>query len=45
MFLLNPKHLTLRSPDRRSRDLIEATVAFFEAKGKANLRRDDLART
>jgi acyl-CoA dehydrogenase len=45
MFLLNPRHLSFQYPDTRSRDLIERTIAFFEAKGKANLRRDDLART
>ena len=45
MFLLNPKQHTRRYPDARSRELIEKTIAFFEAKGKARLRRDDLDRT
>lgn len=45
MFLLNPKQHDRRYPDARSRELIEKTIAFFEAKGKARLRRDDLDRT
>jgi len=44
MFLLNPKQPSLHCPDARSRELVEKTVAFFEAKGKARLREDDLAR-
>jgi acyl-CoA dehydrogenase len=44
MFLFNPSTIAFRS-DTRSRELVERTVAFFEAKGKAQLRRDDLART
>ena len=45
MFLLNPKQPSLHCPDARSRELIEKTIAFFEAKGKARLRKDDLDRT
>jgi len=45
MILLNPKQHTRRYPDARSRDVVAKTIAFFEAKGKANLRKDDLART
>jgi acyl-CoA dehydrogenase len=45
MFLFNPSRLAFRSADAPSRDLLQRTIAFFEAKGKANLRRDDLART
>lgn len=43
--LLDPKNLTRPYPDARSRDIMRSTVAFFEAKGKARLREDDLART
>ena len=43
--LLDPKHLTRPYPDERSADIMRRTVAFFEAKGKARLREDDLART
>ncbi|HQY61577.1 MAG: acyl-CoA dehydrogenase [Myxococcales bacterium] len=43
--LLDPKHLTRPYPDERSRDIMRRTVEFFEAKGKARLRKDDLART
>ena len=42
-FLLDPKNHTRHYPDERSRDLMRATIAFFEAKGKAKLREDDLA--
>ena len=45
MILLNPKHHTRHYADARSREIITKTIAFFESKGKANLRRDDLART
>jgi acyl-CoA dehydrogenase len=45
MILLNPRRHDRAYPDERSRQLIRRTIAFFEAKGKANLRRDDLART
>jgi acyl-CoA dehydrogenase len=45
MILLNPKNHLRRYPDQRSREIILATIGFFEAKGKANLRKDDLART
>jgi acyl-CoA dehydrogenase len=44
MILLNPKqpvHLTL---DARSRDIVLATIDFFERKGKSRLREDDLNR-
>jgi acyl-CoA dehydrogenase len=45
MFLLNPRHPTRHCADARSRELIEKTIGFFEAKGKARLRKDDLDRT
>jgi len=45
MILLNPHRLTRPYPDERSRDIMRATVEFFEQKGKARLKEDDLART
>jgi acyl-CoA dehydrogenase len=45
MILLNPKQHTRHYPDALSRELIEKTIGFFEAKGKAQLRKDDLDRT
>ena len=44
-FLLDPKNHTRPYPDERSREVMRATIAFFEAKGKVRLRADDLART
>ncbi len=45
MILLNPKHHDRRYPDERSREIIQKTIAFFEAKGKAAIKRDYHART
>jgi len=45
MILLNPRKHVRRYPDERSREIIRKTIGFFEAKGKARLREDDLART
>ena len=45
MFLLNPKVPSRHCRDAASRELIEKTIGFFEAKGKARLRKDDLDRT
>jgi acyl-CoA dehydrogenase len=45
MFLLNPKQHDRRYPDARTAELVEKTIGFFEAKGKAGLRKDDLDRT
>jgi len=45
MILLNPKRHDRHYPDERSCDVIRKTIGFFEAKGKARLRADDLART
>jgi len=45
MILLNPKRHARHYPDARSRELIEKTIGFFEAKGKTRLRKDDLERT
>src|SRR5574340_398481 len=44
MLLLNPKRLGELPLDARSREIVTKTVAFFEAKGKAKLRQDDLDR-
>ena len=42
--LLNPKKLGRKYPDQRSREIMERTVAFFEAKGLRNIKEDDHAR-
>ena len=39
--LLNPNHLQRRYPDRRSSEIMAATVDFFESRGKARLKADD----
>jgi acyl-CoA dehydrogenase len=39
--LLNPNHLQRRYPDRRSGEIMAATVDFFESRGKARLKHDD----
>ncbi len=39
--LLNPNHLQRRYPDRRSGEMMAATVDFFESRGKARLKSDD----
>lgn len=39
--LLNPNHLQRRYPDRRSGEIMAATVDFFESRGKARLKSDD----
>ena len=44
MLLLNPKRPLPLLLDPKSRELVEKMIAFFEAKGKAALRRDDLER-
>ncbi len=44
MLLLNPKRLAYLPLDVRSREILEKTIAFFEAKGKRKLRQDDLDR-
>jgi acyl-CoA dehydrogenase len=43
--LLNPNRLQRRYPDRRSAEIMAATVDFFESRGKARLKRDDHERT
>ncbi|BBZ46278.1 acyl-CoA dehydrogenase family protein [Mycobacterium parmense] len=39
--LLNPNRLQRRYPDRRSGEIMAATVDFFESRGKARLKSDD----
>ncbi len=39
--LLNPNHLQRKYPDRRSGEIMAATVDFFESRGKARLKQDD----
>lgn len=39
--LLNPNNLQRQYPDRRSADIMAATVDFFESRGKARLKHDD----
>ena len=39
--LLNPNHLERQYPDRRSGEIMAATVDFFESRGKARLKSDD----
>ena len=41
MILLHPNRLERHYPDERSREVMEKTVAFFEAKGKRRLKEDD----
>ncbi|OBG53019.1 MULTISPECIES: acyl-CoA dehydrogenase family protein [unclassified Mycobacterium] len=39
--LLNPNNLQRQYPDRRSGEIMAATVDFFESRGKARLKHDD----
>jgi len=39
--LLNPNGLQRKYPDRRSGEIMAATVDFFESRGKARLKHDD----
>ncbi len=39
--LLNPNNLQRKYPDRRSGEIMAATVDFFETRGKARLKHDD----
>lgn len=41
MILLNPKDHTRRYPDETSRQLMRDTIAFFESKGRAELKEHD----
>ncbi|MDX9732643.1 MAG: acyl-CoA dehydrogenase [Thermoanaerobaculia bacterium] len=42
--ILNPKRLGELPLDARSREIVEKTIAFFEAKGKKRLKQDDFDR-
>jgi acyl-CoA dehydrogenase len=44
MILLNPRHLERPYRDERSRAIMQATVDFFERKGKQKLKADDRER-
>ena len=44
MILLNPKRYEGKDLDPASRELMEKTIAFFEAKGKVRLKKDDRER-
>ncbi len=44
MILLDPKRRAPRYRDERSDALVQKTIDFFEQKGKARLRRDDIDR-
>ncbi|KZS74556.1 acyl-CoA dehydrogenase [Mycobacterium kansasii] len=39
--LLNPNRLQRKYPDQRSAEIMQATVDFFESRGKARLKHDD----
>ncbi|WP_204079155.1 acyl-CoA dehydrogenase family protein [Mycobacterium riyadhense] len=43
--LLNPNNLQRMYPDKRSAEIMQATVDFFESRGKAKLKHDDHERT
>jgi acyl-CoA dehydrogenase len=43
MELFNPKNYQRSHADRRSRELVEKTIAFFEDKGLARIKADDQA--
>ncbi|SOJ52890.1 Caffeyl-CoA reductase-Etf complex subunit CarC [Mycobacterium simulans] len=43
--LLNPNNLQRKYPDKRSAEIMQATVDFFESMGKARLKKDDHDRT
>ncbi|MFZ2493869.1 MAG: acyl-CoA dehydrogenase [Thermoanaerobaculia bacterium] len=44
MILLNPRNLGSLPLDPRSKEIVTKTIDFFEAKGKARLRQDDIDR-
>jgi acyl-CoA dehydrogenase len=44
MILLDPKHHARPYPDARSREIMLKTIAFFEGKGKRQLKADDQKR-
>lgn len=45
MILFNPKNRKRFYPDKRSEEIMAKTIAFFENKGKASLKKDDQERT
>jgi len=44
MILLNPKNRKRFYPDQRSEEIMQKTIAFFENKGKASIKKDDQER-
>ncbi len=44
MILLNPKTHDRPYPDKRSKEIMRKTIAFFENKGKSKLKQDDRER-
>ncbi len=44
MILFNPKQPVREYPDRRSREIMQKTIEFFEQKGKKKLKEDDRER-
>ncbi|RLD83556.1 MAG: acyl-CoA dehydrogenase [Bacteroidetes bacterium] len=44
MILLNPKNHNRPYKDKRSDEIMKKTIAFFEGKGKASLKKDDQER-
>jgi len=44
MLLLNPKQYQYYSPDEKTREIMHKTIAFFENKGKAKIKKDDYDR-
>ena len=45
MILFNPKQHKRYYPDKRSEEIMNKTIAFFENKGKAGIKEDDKERT
>jgi len=45
MNLLNPKNHNRAYKDKRSEEIMKKTIAFFENKGKASIKKDDQERT
>ena len=46
MILLNPKQHKVEYPgDERSKEMMLKTIAFFEEKGRGNIKKDDHERT
>lgn len=44
MLLLNPHQFQYHTPDEKTREILHKTIAFFENKGKAKIKKDDYDR-